>query len=96
MKERRNEGEHGGCIYENTIIKPVEIVLRRGKEDRGGTRQGVNLRYIVNIYVNIIIYPPVQRLYDTKVFFKKLKKEKKKENKYSETTGIPFHKQDKH
>jgi hypothetical protein len=72
MKERRNEGEHGGCIYENTIIKPVEIVLRRGKEDRGGTRQGVKLRYIVNIYVNITMYPLVQLLYaDKKQKFKK-------------------------
>jgi hypothetical protein len=33
-KERVNEGKYGGCIlYENRIMKPVQIVLRREKED---------------------------------------------------------------
>jgi hypothetical protein len=33
-KERRSEGEYGGYIfvfiYENRILKPVEMVLRKG------------------------------------------------------------------
>jgi hypothetical protein len=39
-------------MYENRTMKPLEIVLRRGMGDKGES-QGVNLRYIVNIYVNI-------------------------------------------
>jgi hypothetical protein len=31
--------------------------------------EGVNLRYIVNTYVNITMYPPVQLLYANKNFF---------------------------
>jgi hypothetical protein len=51
-------------IYENRRTKPVETVLRRREEGEkwGGV---LNLRYIVNTYVNIIVYPPVQLLYTT-------------------------------
>jgi hypothetical protein len=35
----------------------VEIVLRRGKGERGRTMEGVNLRYIVSTCVNITMYP---------------------------------------
>jgi hypothetical protein len=34
--------------------------------------EGVNLRYIVSTYVNIITYPLVQPLYDNKIFKKKI------------------------
>jgi hypothetical protein len=39
-------------IYGNRGMKPVEIVLRRGKRENDG---GVNLRYIVSTYVNVTI-----------------------------------------
>jgi hypothetical protein len=32
-------------IYEKRRMKPVEIVLRRGKGRRGKTMEGVNLNY---------------------------------------------------
>jgi hypothetical protein len=37
-KQRENEGEYCGCIlysYENRRVKPIEIVLRRGKWAEG-------------------------------------------------------------
>jgi hypothetical protein len=46
-------------IYENRRMKPVEIVLRRQK---GKRMEGVNLRYIVSTYVNIIMYLSAQLL----------------------------------
>jgi hypothetical protein len=38
--------------YENRTMKPVEIIVRRGRRDEG-MMQGVNLRYVVSTYVNI-------------------------------------------
>jgi hypothetical protein len=55
-------------LYENRTMKPVEIVLRRG-ERWGRMMEGVNLRYFVNAYVNLTIYPPVQLLYVKKQIF---------------------------
>jgi hypothetical protein len=57
-------------------MKPVEIVLRRRGGGRGRMMNGVNLRYIVNTYVNITTYLPIQLLYANKI--KKFKKGKKK------------------
>jgi hypothetical protein len=50
-------------MYENRIMKPLEIVLRRGKRRM---MEGVNLRYILSTYVNVTMYPPVQQLYSNK------------------------------
>jgi hypothetical protein len=44
-------------IYENRSMKPVEIVLRWGDREEGRMMEGVKLRYIVNTYVNISMYP---------------------------------------
>jgi hypothetical protein len=38
-------------------MKPVEIVLRRGRKGKREQDGGVNLRYIVSTYVNITMYP---------------------------------------
>jgi hypothetical protein len=50
--------------YENRTMKPVEIIVRRGRRDEG-MMQGVNLRYVVSTYVNgtMTMYPPVQLSY---------------------------------
>jgi hypothetical protein len=53
-------------IYENRRMKPVEIVLRRVEGGRGRMKEEVGLRYIVSIYVNITVYPPIQLLYVNK------------------------------
>jgi hypothetical protein len=53
-------------IYENRGMKPVEIVLRRGRGMKENDR-GVKLRYIVSTYVNTTVYPPVQLLYANKI-----------------------------
>jgi hypothetical protein len=60
-------------VYENRRMKPVEIVLRREREEgeKRRTVEEINLRYIVSTYVNIKMYPPVQLLY-VKNFFKKV------------------------
>jgi hypothetical protein len=47
-------------------MKPVEIALRRGEEERGSVMEGANLRYIVSTYVNITMYSPLQLLYANK------------------------------
>jgi hypothetical protein len=50
-------------------MKPVEIVLRkweRGKRENDGGGK-IQLRYTVNIYVNITMYPPIQLLYANKI-----------------------------
>jgi hypothetical protein len=46
-------------MYENRIIKPVEVVLRSGEWGRGRTRiEGVNLiKICVSTYVNATMYP---------------------------------------
>jgi hypothetical protein len=49
-------------IYENRRIKPVEIVQER-EGGRRETEEGINLRYIISTYINIIMYPSVQPLY---------------------------------
>jgi hypothetical protein len=51
-------------LYENRRMKPVEIVLRRG---RGRMMERVNLRCIVSTYINITMYPPMQLLYVNKI-----------------------------
>jgi hypothetical protein len=46
-------------MNENRIMKPIEIVLRRGGDLWRRENYGrVNLRYIISIYVNITMYPP--------------------------------------
>jgi hypothetical protein len=58
--------------HRNEIVKRNHE-LRAGR--RGRTMQGVNLRYIINTYVNITMHPPVQLLHTNKI--KKKKKKKK-------------------
>jgi hypothetical protein len=46
-------------MYKNRRMKPVEIVLSWGEVGRrkeGRTTEGINIRYFVSIYVNIVIY----------------------------------------
>jgi hypothetical protein len=64
-------------IYENRRMKPVEIVLRREEEGRRRMEE-VNLRYIINTYINITVYPLVQLLYSNKNFLISRKGKKKK------------------
>jgi hypothetical protein len=48
------EGEHGQCTlygYENRIMKPVEIVLRRRLGNEGVWWREVNLIKICNKYI---------------------------------------------
>jgi hypothetical protein len=60
-KERVNEGEmYFVFISENRRIKPVRIVLRRG---RRGKRGLTHLKYIVSTHVNNTTYPSVQLSY---------------------------------
>jgi hypothetical protein len=44
VKEKVKEGDYGAFflvfVYENRKMKPVEIVLRRGKEGEGEQRKG--------------------------------------------------------
>jgi hypothetical protein len=47
--------------------EPFEIVLGR-EGGRGKTMEGINLRYIISTYVNIIMYPPLQLLHANKNF----------------------------
>jgi hypothetical protein len=47
-------------------MKPIQIVLKGGEGRRGRKMKGVNLRYIINTYVNITMYPYVQLLYANK------------------------------
>jgi hypothetical protein len=47
--------------YENTRMKPAEIVLR-GEGEKERTMEGVKLRYTVSTHVTITIYSPVQLL----------------------------------
>jgi hypothetical protein len=45
----RGKGEYGWCIiylYENKTVKPIEIVLRRGREGWGGMMKGMNLHKV--------------------------------------------------
>jgi hypothetical protein len=45
-------------MYENRTMKPVEIVLRGGKGNKGERwSRLIELRYIVITYVNVIRYP---------------------------------------
>jgi hypothetical protein len=39
-------------IYENKTMKPTEIVLRRGKEDKGKKMEGMNLIKIKQNYLS--------------------------------------------
>jgi hypothetical protein len=55
----------------NETCIPVKIALRKGEGGRGRTMEGVNLRYVVSTYVNIIMYPPIQLLYANKNFLNK-------------------------
>jgi hypothetical protein len=50
-------------IYENRTIKPIEIVLRRGKRER--MMEG-ELRYIISILVNITVFH-CELLYGNKI-----------------------------
>jgi hypothetical protein len=54
-------------IYENRRMKPVEIILRSRERKSRRRMEGVNLRYIVSIYINITMYPPVQLLHAKKI-----------------------------
>jgi hypothetical protein len=70
-KERVNEDECGWlyfvCLYEKKRMKPVEIVLRKGKERRGRTTEWVNLaKTCCKHLCKITMYPPVQLLYANK------------------------------
>jgi hypothetical protein len=56
-------------IYENKRMKPVEIVLRTGGEEKrkndGGGKS--NLDLLLAHILNMTVYPPVQQLYDNKI-----------------------------
>jgi hypothetical protein len=72
-------------IYINRRMKPVEIVLRRGKRGRERMMEGANLRYIVSTYVNITMHYPAQLLYANKIILKNIisKEHKKMSNNSS-------------
>jgi hypothetical protein len=52
---------HFVSIYENTRMKPIEIVLRRKGGRRERTMEGVNSRYILNTckYHNVSSYTTI-------------------------------------
>jgi hypothetical protein len=53
--------------YENRRMKPVKIVLRRGRSPRGRTKERVKLTKIYcSTYVNITMYFSIQILYANK------------------------------
>jgi hypothetical protein len=55
-------------------MKPFEIVPRRRKGKRGRMMERlIQLRYILNTYVNITMFPSVQLLYANKIINKNLK-----------------------
>jgi hypothetical protein len=53
-----------GRLHENRRMKPVEIVLRRG---RGRI---MYLRYIISTCVNVTMYSHVQLLYANNFYYK--------------------------
>jgi hypothetical protein len=77
-KERGNEGEYGGCIlYPHMKIEEWNLIkLFQGGRGEEAGNGGVNLRYLVNTYVNITMCS-VQLLYANEIF-KKLKKKPSK------------------
>jgi hypothetical protein len=63
VNEEGKEGKCGCCIFyicEYGILKPVEVILRRG---RGRRTEGMNQIWVHNIHIwNVTIKPPVQLL----------------------------------
>jgi hypothetical protein len=58
-------------IYENRKMNPTEIVLKRDEGKEGEQwREQIQLRYILNTYVNITMYSPLQLLYAKKIIKK--------------------------
>jgi hypothetical protein len=53
-------------------MNPTEIVLKRDKGKEGEQwREQIQLRYILNTYANITIYPPIQLLCTYKIIKKR-------------------------
>jgi hypothetical protein len=58
-------------MYEYGILKPVKVILRRGRRKRDNNGENEPNRSAVHICGNVTMKPPVQITHANKNFFKK-------------------------